>query len=205
MSKLLFIKANPKPVELSVSLTVGQTFLGAYKNASPIHTVTELNLFDIFVPEIDGTMMSAWGELGKGKSFSDISTEQQKQLGASGEILSQFMNHDKYVFVTPLWNLMFPARLKSYIDALCVVGKTFEYTATGPVGLLKNKKALHIHSSGGVHGGAHADRYLRDILGFIGITDMESLIVEGHEQTPNKVDDIISHGKDLATQIGKQF
>ena len=205
MSKLLFIKANPKPIAQSVGLTVGESFLIAYKKANPSDTITEIDLFECFVPEVDMSMLSAWGALGEGTSYTDLTTQQQKQLGASNSILEEFLSHDKYVFVTPLWNFMFPARLKSYIDALCVAGKTFHYTENGPEGLVKNKKALHIHSSGGMHQGAYADKYLRDILGFIGVTNMESLIVEGHAQMLDKTNDIITQGKAKAEELGKKF
>ena len=202
---LLMIKANPKPVADSVCLTVGQAFLDAYKKANPGDTITELNLFDMYVPEVDGDMFNAWSALQGGKSIGDLPKEQQKQLNASNAILEQFMKHDKYVFVTPLWNLSYPARLKSYIDALCVAGKTFRYTENGPEGLIKGKKALHIHASGGLHNGACADKHLRDILSFIGIDDMETLIAEGHAYDSNKAEEIISKAKVKAAEVGTRF
>ncbi|PNB70901.1 FMN-dependent NADH-azoreductase, partial [Pseudomonas sp. FW305-BF6] len=66
-------------------------------------------------------------------------------------IVTQFVEADKYVFVTPMWNFSFPPVMKSYIDAVCVAGKTFKYTENGPQGLLGGKKALHIQASGGVY------------------------------------------------------
>jgi len=205
MSKLLVVKVNPKPVEASAGLAVGQAFINAYKEANPNDTVTELNLFEMYVPEVDGNMLGAWGALQEGKTFVDLSEEQQKQLGASNAIMEEFMAHDKYVFVTPLWNLSYPARLKSYIDALCVAGKTFQYTEKGPEGLIKGKKALHIHSSGGFHQGAYADKHLRDILGFIGLDDVETVIVEGHAYVPDQAEEIINKAKTKAAEIGTKF
>ena len=169
MAKMLVVKANPKPVERSVGLSVGESFINSYKNANPNDSVTEINLFEMFIPEVDGNMMTAWGLLQDGKPFTTLSGEQQKQLGASNAILEEFLSYDKYVFITPMWNLSYPARLKSYIDALCVAGKTFRYTEKGPEGLIKGKKVLHIHSSGGFHKGAYADSHLREILNFIGL------------------------------------
>ncbi|MCL2521652.1 MAG: NAD(P)H-dependent oxidoreductase [Erysipelotrichales bacterium] len=203
--KLLFIKANPKPTELSIGLTVGEAFLKAYKEKNPNDVITEINLFERFVPEVDKNMLVAWSALEEGKEFTNLNLDQQKQLNASNEILTEFLNHDKYVFITPLWNFMFPARLKSYLDALCVSGKTFHYTKNGVEGLVKNKKALHIHASGGVYKGAYADRYLKEILNFIGIEDMKTLLIEGHEEMPDKGSEIISQGKDKASKIGREF
>jgi hypothetical protein len=83
-----------------------------------------------------------------------------------------------------MFNLGFPAEFKMYIDAICVVGKTFAYTPTGSVGLLKDqgRKCLHIHSSGGFHYGKDDDYsvpYLKSTMGFLGIEDFEAIVVEG--------------------------
>ena len=48
-----------------------------------------------------------------------------------------------------MWNLSIPAILKAYIDYVSVVGITFKYTSKGPVGILKNKKAIYIVARGG--------------------------------------------------------
>ena len=205
MTKLLVVKVNPKITKNSVGLTVGEAFVNAYKKANPNDEVTETNLYERFIPEIDGNILAAWGELEKGKTFDALTKEQQKLLEASELILEEFLAHDKYVFITPLWNLSYPARLKSYIDALCVSGKTFRYTDKGPKGLIKGKKALHIHASGGFHQGAHADKHLRDILKFIGIDDITTLLAEGHDFAPDKASELIEQAKEKARALGSQF
>ena len=68
---------------------------------------------------------------------------------------------------------------------ICIAGKTFKYTETGPVGLLPDKKALHIQASGGVYSEGPAaamesgHRYLRVIMAFFGITESQGIFVEG--------------------------
>lgn len=206
MTKLLVIKANPNTTEASFGLSTGQAFVDAYKEANPNAEVTEINLFEEYIPEIDGNMMAAWGALANGTAFTDLPEDQQKQVGASGALLEQFMANDQYVFITPLWNFSFPARMKSYLDALCVAGTTFRYTETGPVGLLEGKKALHIHASGGVHSeDNYADRLLRNILGFIGISDVETLFVEGQAYSPEKAEEIKEQAKASAAEAAKRF
>jgi FMN-dependent NADH-azoreductase len=91
-----------------------------------------------------------------------------------------------------MWNFSFPPVLKSYIDAISIAGKTFKYTETGPVGLLVDKKALHIQASGGVysHGPAasfeNGHSYLKKIAQFIGIPKLEGIFVEGAAAAPDK-------------------
>lgn len=206
VAKLLVIKANPNSTEASFGLTAGQAFVDAYRAEKPDAEITEINLFEEYIPEIDGNMMAAWGALANGTAFTDLSAEQQKQVGASGALLEQFMAHDQYVFITPMWNFTFPARVKSYLDTLCAAGTTFRYTESGPVGLLEGKKALHIHAAGGFYNGdTHADRLLRDILGFIGISDVETLYVEGHNAVPEQAEEIKEQSKATAAATAKRF
>jgi len=61
-------------------------------------------------------------------------------------------------------------------------GTTFQYTANGPEGLLKGKKAYLAIASGGTPVGADFDfmsRWLTFFLGFLGITDAEIVAADG--------------------------
>ncbi len=128
--------------------------------------------------------------------------------GVLSELCDQFIAADKYVFVTPLWNFSFPPVLKAYIDAVSVAGKTFKYTEQGPVGLLTDKKALHIQARGGIYSEGPAaqmemgHRYLNIIMKFYGVPSFEGLFVEGHAAMPDKAQEIkekaIARAKDLA-------
>lgn len=126
-------------------------------------------------------------------------------------LLEQFISADKYVFVTPLWNFTVPANMKIYLDALCIVGKTFAYTENGPVGLLKNKKAVHIQARGGIYSSGPAadfemgDRYINTVLGFIGVTDKQSIIIEGVNATPDKAGEIKAAAIAKAEEVAKSF
>ncbi len=120
------------------------------------------------------------------------------------------MAADKYVFVTPMYNLGFLAGLKMYIDSVCVVGKTFVYTATGPVRLLKDqgRKCLHIHSSGGFHFGKKEDHsvpYLKSIMGFMGIEDFEAIVVEGVDAIPDRAETFKVAAAERARKVAIQF
>lgn len=206
MSKLLTIIATPNPSEASYSQIVLNSFINSYKEANPLHTHTQINIFDIFVPEIDGDMLEAFDALNKNTPFSNLSNEQQKALTASEELLKQFLEHDKYVFVTPLWNASFPARLKSYMDAMCVPRKTFNYTEKGSQGLIEGKKVVHIHSSGDyIKSVNFADALLREILEFIGIKDVDTIFIHGHGNMPHLGEQIKEKAKNMAIELGKSF
>ncbi|MBU3154897.1 FMN-dependent NADH-azoreductase [Clostridium estertheticum] len=211
MSKLLYITANPKTKENSFSLAVGNEFLEAYKESNPSDEIITLDLYKTEVPFIDEVVFSAWGKLGEGVTFEKLDKEEQNKVSAMGNLLDQFIAADKYVFVTPLWNFTIPPMMKAYLDNICIVNKTFKYTQNGPVGLLTDKKAVHIQARGGVYSVGPAadlelgDRYINTILSFIGITDKKSIIVEGMNEAPDKADEIKKNAINEARKVALKF
>lgn len=192
--QVLLIKANPRSTDNSVSLRLGEEFLKAYHGANPEDEIVIIDLYDTDIPQIDYELMGAMESLRGTKSIEDLPEKTQARLKRYNELTDQFINADKYVFVTPMWNLSFPARVKDYIDAIFVAGKTFKYTEKGPQGLLKHKKCLHLHASGGFHSQDpmnHADPYLKDAMGFLGVSDYRSLVIEGHNALPDQAETII--------------
>jgi len=194
MAKLLFVTCNLKPVEKSRSLSLGKVFLDEYLKYNPRDDVHFLDLYRDNIQRIDSDVLSGWGKMRCGQRFATLNADEQRKISRIWNHADQFVASDKYVFATPMWNLSFPAELKMYIDAVCVVGKTFEYTPTGPVGLLRDhgKKCLHLHSSGGFHYGKEEDHsvpYLKSIMNFMGIENFEAIVVEGVEAIPERAEE----------------
>src|SRR6185295_20341696 len=80
------------------------------------------------------------------------------------------------------YNFSVPSTLKAYFDHVARAGVTFKFTDKGPVGLLTGKKAYVFAARGGVYLGTTADTqttYIRQFLGFLGITDVEFVYAEG--------------------------
>ncbi|CAM3709562.1 FMN-dependent NADH-azoreductase [Mesobacillus zeae] len=194
MTNMLYITANPKTPAESFSLSVGEEFLKAYRESHPDDDITVLDLYSLDIPYIDTDVFNGWGKLQQGKAYEELSDSEKNKTEAISRLTDQFVNADKYVFVTPMWNLASPPMLKAYIDCIAIAGKTFKYTAEGPVGLLTEKKALHIQSRGGYYSdgpGADfefGDRYLRAILTFLGIPTIETIAIEGMAAEPDKAE-----------------
>ena len=97
------------------------------------------------------------------------------------------MKYDRYVIATPMWNFGVPPLLKAYVDCLIIAGKTFRYTATGPLGLLKDsgRKLIIVEATGGIYNEEantrlnHCSRYLEDIFSFIGLDFVKTITVSG--------------------------
>lgn len=152
MTKVLVIIAHPAPAEYSKSQQVGNKFIANYIAQNPAAQVTTINLYDIDAPDVDRIVYSAFGQLMTGATFDSLTTEQQQALMQRQAVIDQFMAHDRYVFVSPMWEFSFPAVLKKYLDTICAVRQTFKYSDIGlPVGLLTNKKAVYIQACGGNH------------------------------------------------------
>ncbi|MFZ3102005.1 MAG: FMN-dependent NADH-azoreductase [Desulfitobacteriaceae bacterium] len=211
MVKVLYITANPKQVEDSICLSVGQAFLNAYRQMNPNDEIIPLDLYKVNIPFIDTNVFSGWGKLQQGMAFDQLTPEEKNIVGQINQLSDQFAAADKYVFVTPMWNLSIPPNMKAYIDAISIVGKTFKYTETGAVGLLTDKKALHIQARGGVYSEGSAKgfefghSYIQAVLTFLGVPSIESVIAEGMAQTPDKAEDIKAKAIDRAKQVAKSF
>ncbi|MBT2755911.1 FMN-dependent NADH-azoreductase [Mesobacillus foraminis] len=211
MATVLYITANPKEIQESFGLSVGEEFINAYREEHPNDEVVRLDLYKMTVPHIDTDVFNGWGKLQQGKAFDELNEEEKTKVSLISQLTDQFVAADKYVFVTPMWNLSAPPMLKAYIDNIAIAGKTFKYTAEGPVGLLTDKKALHIQARGGFYSEGPAaelefgDRYLRAILSFMGVPSIETIAVEGMAATPDKADEIKQNAIEKAKQQAKEF
>ncbi len=102
--------------------------------------------------------------------------EQKAALELSDTLVSEIIEADVLVISTPIYNFSVPASLKAYFDLIARAGLTFKYTENGPVGLLENKKAYVVMSSGGTEINSDIDfagKYTKHFLGFLGIEDVE--------------------------------
>ena len=111
------------------------------------------------------------------------SADQAATLALSDTLVGELQAADIIVIGAPIYNFSVPAVLKAWIDQIARARLTFQYTEKGPVGLLKNKKAVIVTASGGTAVGGEQDfaiGYLKHVLKFIGIDDV-SVIAEDRQ------------------------
>ncbi|MCR1963017.1 FMN-dependent NADH-azoreductase [Clostridium perfringens] len=198
MSKVLYIKANIKNEGESRTFKVSDSFVEEYKKNNPKDEIITL---DLYKENIDFLRADDLGKL-----FGPKDEESKNNLIL--KYAYQFADADKYIIAAPMWNLSFPAILKAYIDYVSVSGITFKYTAEGPVGLLNNKKAVHIVSRGGGYDNSPyemGDRYLRTILGFFGIKDIETIAIDNLDVMGVNVEEKVEEGIEKAISLAKKF
>ena len=119
------------------------------------------------------------------------SDAQAAELSASDTLVQELEAADVIVIGAPIYNFNIPGVLKAWIDMVARAQVTFRYGANGPEGLLKNKKAYVVMASGGVVMGSTMDfasPYLRHILGFIGIQDVEFISAAEIKADPYRLD-----------------
>jgi FMN-dependent NADH-azoreductase len=99
----------------------------------------------------------------------------------AGDPLAELFAADVIVIGAPMYNFGIPSQLKAWIDHISVKDKTFRYTATGPEGLAGGKKVIVASARGGLWPASSdfQEAYLRQILGFLGVTDFEFVRAEG--------------------------
>jgi FMN-dependent NADH-azoreductase len=106
---------------------------------------------------------------------------QTDTLALSDTLIAELEAADTVVIGLPIYNFGVPAALKAWIDLVARAGVTFRYSETGPVGLLTGKRALIAVASGGTTVDSDVDfatGYLRHVLGFVGIQDIEVIAAD---------------------------
>ena len=202
MSNILFLKTSPKN-EGSISTELGEYLVNQLTSVSK-STVTKRQL-DEEIPFINQQIIN-----GLYVDDSQKTVEQKEALKLSDTIVEDVNNHDTIVISTPIYNFSAPAVLKAWADMVARVNKTFSYTENGPVGLLKDKKAYVVISSGGTKVGSEIDFFtpwMKHFLKFIGITDVEFIAADqlmGDDGTKlqlvkNQIDQLfVDHKKEVA-------
>lgn len=108
--------------------------------------------------------------------------EQAGRVALDDALIKEIQQADIVVLGVPMYNFGVPSQLKNWIDAIARARVTFQYTAQGPEGLLKNKKVYAALTRGGIYRDTALDTqvpYLTTVLGFLGMTDVNFVYAEG--------------------------
>ncbi|EIK4810391.1 FMN-dependent NADH-azoreductase [Vibrio parahaemolyticus] len=115
------------------------------------------------------------------RATEDLSQEQQVVVDLSDTLIEEVKAADTLVIAAPMYNFTIPTQLKNWIDLIARAGVTFKYTENGVQGLIEGKKAIVVTTRGGIHKDSPTDNvtpYLRTVLSFVGITDVEFVYAE---------------------------
>jgi FMN-dependent NADH-azoreductase len=130
--------------------------------------------------------------------------EQAARVALDDALIAEIQAADVVVLGVPMINFGIPASLKNWIDAISRAKVTFQYTAQGPEGLLKGKKVYAVMARGGKYRGSPADSqvpYLRQVLGFLGMTDVEFIYAEGLAMGPDAEAAALSEAREKIAEL----
>ena len=183
MKRLLHIEASPRGSR-SRSGAIGGHVLQRLAAAIPDLELVTLNVFDTEFPPFDRAAIEGRYGLLMGEP---VPPEQQQAWAQLQAIATHFLGFDSWLFTVPMWNFGLPYRLKHYVDLVTHPGLTFRNDAAGNVeGLAAGRTAMIVAASAMPFGTSpEIDRldfqlsYLREWLGFIGVTDIHAIRVAG--------------------------
>jgi FMN-dependent NADH-azoreductase len=184
MKRILIIESSPRGPE-SASRTLAGKVRARLEAQYPEARIVERDLVHDNIPHLDESTLKA------------MTTRDPVEAGTlkdalylSDELTEELLTSDLLVIASPMWNFGIPSSLKAWIDHVVRAGKTFNYVGAGVEGLAKGKKAILVLASGGVFSEGPwkpwdtVEPYLRQILGFIGIDDVQTVRAEGMNIPP---------------------
>jgi FMN-dependent NADH-azoreductase len=200
MFRILHVSSSPRG-DASYSNQVAARLIRELKQANPQTTVTVRDLAQDPLPHIDADFVAAT------RSADGPRTERQRAiLAQSDALVDEFLAADTIVIAAPMINFSVSTTLKSWFDYIARAGRTFSYSEAGPKGLATGKRVIIVSASGGIYSGEYAAfdfqiPWLRNMLGFLGMTNVEIIRVEGTAFGPEAADKALERATAHAREL----
>ena len=191
---ILYIDATVRPDSRTQRL--GQYFVNGLDHSK--YNIKELKLSEESIPPLTFESLEHRTKLSEEQNFEEPIFHYAKE----------YSNADMIVIIAPYWDLSFPATLKTYIEAINVVGLTFRYDEDGkPTGLCRADRLVYITTAGGkivsdefgfgyikelakkFHGIKNIDCIKAEELDIIG-ADVENILIKAEKNIDKLIVDI---------------
>ncbi|WP_114822435.1 FMN-dependent NADH-azoreductase [Chryseobacterium sp. KLBC 52] len=179
MKRVLHITSSPRR-ESSVSKKLGNAVVEKITDKYPDRILKKRDLTNPLFPHLEEAHINAFFTPAENRT-----SEQLETIKLSDTVINELQEADIIIIEAPLYNFSITSTLKSWLDHIARAGKTFSYSENGPEGLVKNKKVYLAFSSGGVYSEGERQAYdfvvpyLKQTLGFMGMTDISVVRAEG--------------------------
>ena len=196
MTTILHIQSSSN-LQGAMTRQIGPVAIDRLKSLNPGARIIERDLVKTPVPHVSPEFLGAL--------FSG--NDKAEGLALSNQLVDEVLTSDILVIEAPMYNFGIPSVLKAWVDHIARAHKTFRYAQNGPEGLLRGKKAVLITSSGGFYSEGptksfdHVDTYMRALLGFLGITDVETIRLEGVAMGKDKAAAALAQAKEKASSL----
>ena len=186
----------------SVSRQLSAAAVERLRKATPGLEVTYRDISSAPLSHLSGAHLAA------AQGATPETAAMRADVAASAAALDEFLAADIVVIGAPMYNFTIPSQLKAWIDRILVAGKTFKYSETGVEGLAKGKRVIVTITRGGFYGadtpaaaGEHLETYLRWVFGFIGVTDLEIILAEGIQTSPEQREKAVANALQAVTDL----
>lgn len=197
MNKLLYIQSSLYGDE-GQSSKLAERFIRNWLAAHPQGVVVRRDVAAEPAPHLDALRFSAFTT-----PEAQRTAEQRAVVAYSDGLIQELFDADIVVLGVPMYNLGVPSTLRAYFDHIARAGVTFRYTANGPEGLLKGKKAVIFSTRGGFYGvSEHSSSYVRQFLGLLGIQDVKTVIAEGLAVSAEQKEVALNEAREQIAQLG---
>lgn len=193
MTTILHIDSSAK-LDGSATRTLTAEAIRAIQAKDPAASVVYRDLTRSPLPHISPEYL--------GGIFGNPALASHETVQRSDGLIEELFAADIIVIGAPMYNFGIPSQLKAWIDNICRAGKTFRYTAEGkPEGLLKNKRAIVATAHGGVYSEGpmvaydHVGPYLQQLLGFLGVSDVQIIRAEKQAFGPEAAGEELERAK----------
>ena len=205
MKKILLVTSSAAGAQ-SRTRQVSDRVVQALVARQPGSRVAVRDLVREPLPHLDDAFLA-----GMGRSADERTAAQAEAMSRSDALIDELVAADVVVIAAPMYNFGVPSALKAWIDHVARAGRTFRYTANGPEGLLKGKRAILVLSRGGVYTKGpmlrleFQESYLRGVLGFLGIDDVRSIHIEGVAFGADVAEAAVNRALVQAARIADEF
>ena len=202
MTSILYVTSSPRG-EDSYSNKIGARVLDHLKQNHPGATVTVRDLARDPLPHIDQDFVVAT------RSPAGPQTPRQHALRAhSDALVDELVKADIVVIAAAMINFSVASTLKTWFDYIARAGRTFSYSEKGAQGLVTGKRVIVVAATGGVYAGESAAfdfqiPWLKTVLGFLGMTDVEVIKVEGTAFGAEAAEKAIAHATTCARVVSE--
>ena len=198
--KILHVSCSPRG-PASESHRLSRKIIGHLLENTPGATLVHRPLTDGAMPHVDAGYAlaqhgAAAGVAGEGS------------MARSEVLIRELEDADVLVIATPMHNLSLPSALKAWIDHVARARRTFNVSAAGKLGLLRDRPVFIAIASGGIFSGERARQpdfltpYLKAILGTVGLHDLRFFSVQG---TGGKAEDVAAARAATDGALGAYF
>lgn len=185
MPTLLAINTSPM-TRTAVTRRLVEVFVSLWRGRFPEGKVIGRDLGVAPPPHLDEQTLRAFA-----KPADSLTDADRQTLQLSDELVAELVAADHVVIGSPMYNFTVTSGLKAWIDLVGRAGKTFDYTAEGPSGLLRGKQVFVLTARGGFYADGGQDggmdfqeTFLRSYFGFLGIDEISFVHAEGQGVDP---------------------